>query len=123
MHQYRYALDRTIWEIPAGTLDNDEAPLACARRELEEEAGLTGGTWHRLGSVTPVPGYSDERIHLFLATDLITGRQRLDTDEILSVHTLDWDKALTMIGTGEIQDAKSISAMYPARHWLSKNTA
>lgn len=121
VHQYRYPLDATIWEIPAGTLNRDEAPLACARRELEEEAGLSGGTWHVLGSITPVPGYSDERIHLFLATDLTTARQRLDPDEILSVHTVAWEEALGMIHTGRIQDAKTIAALYLATNWMREN--
>ena len=117
VHQYRYALDADIWEIPAGTLNNEEDPLSCAQRELEEETGFTGNTWHRLGVISPVPGYSDEQIHLFLAEDLKTGQQHLDQDEMLSVRLVKWSQAIEMINKNEIRDAKSISAIYLTTLW------
>ncbi|MGM0428146.1 MAG: NUDIX hydrolase [Thermodesulfobacteriota bacterium] len=118
VRQYRYPLDACIWEIPAGTLNPDEAPLACARRELEEETGYCAGTWETLGSITPVPAYSDERIHLFVATELKTGQQQLDADEILNARSVPWNKVMEMIPHGEIQDAKTISALFLAKLWL-----
>ena len=120
VHQYRYPLDTHIWEIPAGTLNEEEAPLSCARRELEEETGFRGGRWHALGDITPVPGYSDERIHLFLATDLKRGQQHLDADEMLSLRSVEWGQLFEMIEKGEIKDAKSISAVYLAERYLSR---
>ena len=76
--QYRHSLKEEIWEIPAGTLDPQESVLACAQRELIEEAGFSADRWHSLGEIMPVPGYSNERIHIFLAAGLrpADGRQR-----------------------------------------------
>ena len=84
--QYRHAVGGFIWEIPAGTLDPDEMPTTCAKRELVEEIGFSAGSLQKLGEITPVPAYSDERIHIFLATDLTAAQQRLDQDELLNVH-------------------------------------
>jgi 8-oxo-dGTP pyrophosphatase MutT (NUDIX family) len=116
--QYRHALKQYIWEIPAGTLDPAEAAEDCARRELAEETGYAAADWHSLGEITPVPGYSDERIHLFLATGLSTADQNLDPDEVLAVHRVALPKALEMIARGEIRDAKSICALLLAQQWL-----
>ena len=108
IRQYRYALNADIWEIPAGTRDPGESPLACARRELEEEVGVTAGDWTALGEITPLPGYSDEVIHLFAARELAGARQHLDTDELLEVREVAFETALAMVGTRAIRDAKSI---------------
>lgn len=109
--QYRHAVGEFIWEIPAGTLDIDEAPIQCARRELVEETGYSADSWQDLGAIYPLPGYSDERIHLFLASDLTPARQHLDVDEVLEVHEVDFAKAIEMILKGEIRDAKTIAAL------------
>lgn len=114
LKQYRHAIGRDIWEIPAGTFDGKEDPLACARRELIEETGFAAAAWDRLGAVTPVPGYSDERIHLFLARDLAPAGQHLDQDEFLEVHVLSLTQVETMIAQGEIQDAKTIAGIFLA---------
>ena len=111
IRQYRHAVGDFIWEIPAGTLDIDEAPIQCARRELIEETGYSADSWQDLGEICPLPGYSDERIHLFLASDLIPARQHLDVDEVLEVHEVDFAKAIEMILKGEIRDAKTIAAL------------
>ena len=116
--QYRHAINDYIWEIPAGTLDPDETPLVCARRELVEEAGVSANKWEKLGEIVPVPGYSDERIHIFLAAELEEDRQNLDVDEILDVHQIDFSKALSMIRKGQIVDAKSITGIFLARDYL-----
>ncbi len=115
LHQYRRAVGGYIWEIPAGTLEENEAPLSCAQRELVEETGFSAGSWEKLGEIVPVPGYSDERIHLFLAKDLSPAQQNLDKDEVLDVHQMPLQKVLEMIRTGEIQDSKTINGLLMAR--------
>ncbi len=121
INQYRHALRKFIWEIPAGTLNTEETPINCARRELIEETGYSAQTWKQLAEITPVPGYSDERIYIFLATDLDPAGQSLDSDEILNVHTLKLEEALTMIRNGEIQDGKTISGLFLAYAWLQNS--
>jgi ADP-ribose pyrophosphatase len=108
IHQYRHAVGSFIWEIPAGTLSEGEEPLDCARRELREETGYDPGSLRKLGEIVPVPGYADERIHIYLATDLKSASQHLDEDEVLDVKAVPLARALAMIDDGEIVDAKTI---------------
>lgn len=117
--QYRYAAGDFIWEIPAGTLNPGESPLECAKRELVEETGYSADKLEKLGEIVPVPGYSDERIHLYLATGLEKAVQNLDKDEILNVHEINMDDVLKMIAKGEIIDAKTISGLYLASIYKS----
>jgi len=112
IRQYRHAVGGFVWEIPAGTLNPEETPLECAKRELVEEIGYSACTWHKLGEITPVPGYSDERIHVFCATGLSPAVQHLDKDEILHVHEIGFEEALKMVERGEICDAKTISGLF-----------
>jgi ADP-ribose pyrophosphatase len=121
VRQYRHALKHYIWEIPAGTLEPGEPAMDCARRELAEEAGYSAAEWQKLGEITPVPGYSDERIHLFLATGLSAAGQRLDADEVLAVHRVPLADAIAMIARGEILDAKSICGLLLAQHRLENS--
>jgi ADP-ribose pyrophosphatase len=121
IRQYRHAMGGFIWEIPAGTLDPNETPLDCAKRELVEEIGYSGDIWHKLGEITPVPGYSDERIHIFCVTDLTPARQHLDRDEILHVHEVGFEDAVEMVQRGEIGDAKTIAALFMTRLWLDQD--
>ena len=116
--QYRHAVGDFIWEIPAGTLDPDETPLECAKRELAEETGFLADKWEKIGEITPVPGYSDERIHLFIAANLKPTEQNLDEDEMLNVHEVEMNNAIEMIHKGVIQDGKTIAGLFMARHWL-----
>ena len=117
--QYRHATGGFIWEIPAGTLDPKETPLQCAKRELIEETGFSAKAWQKLGGITPLPGYSDERIHIFLATDLTPASQDLDMDEILHVHRVSFDNAVRMVHRGEIEDGKTIAGLFMASLWLN----
>jgi 8-oxo-dGTP pyrophosphatase MutT (NUDIX family) len=119
--QYRHALGKYIWEIPAGTLDPQETPISCAKRELTEETGYSAGGWQELGEITPVPGYSDERIHIFLATELVPAEQHLDQDEMLDVNKINFQEAMKMIHRREIRDGKTISGLFMAWDWLKKN--
>jgi ADP-ribose pyrophosphatase len=121
LEQYRHAVGGTIWEIPAGTLDCGELPLSCAQRELTEETGYKASTWQKLGEITPVPGYSDERIQIFLATELTLSVQNLDSDEVLVVREVAFTEALKMISRGSIQDAKTICGLLMADAWLKEH--
>ena len=118
LKQNSHSLREYIWEIPAGTLDPQESAINCAKRELIEETGFSADRWQKLAEITPVPGYSNERIHIFLAQGLQPAQQNLDNDEILNVHEIGFNKALKMIQQGEIQDAKSISGLFLASDQL-----
>jgi ADP-ribose pyrophosphatase len=121
LKQYRHALKQYIWEIPAGTLAPREDVITCARRELIEETGYAADGWQKLGEITPLPGYSDERIHIYLATELKPAEQNLDEDEIINVQAMEFKDAFNMIGKEEIQDAKSIAGLFMASAWLKGN--
>lgn len=112
LRQYRHAAGGWLWEVPAGKLDPGEAPDTCAARELREEAGLVAGRLEHVGSIVTCPGFCDEVIHLFLATDLSTAPTELGADEVIdTVETIPVDRALAMVRTGEIRDAKTIAAL------------
>ena len=121
LKQYRHALRKYIWEIPAGTIDPQESVINCAKRELIEETGYSAEKWQKLGEMTPVPGYSDERIHIYLATGLLPAGQNLDRDEIINVHVIEFNKAMEMVNAGKIQDAKSIAGLFLALNRLKGN--
>jgi ADP-ribose pyrophosphatase len=121
LKQYRHALRKYIWEIPAGTIDPRESVINCAKRELIEETGYSAEQWQKLGEMTPVPGYSDERIHIYLATDLQPAVQNLDKDEIINVHEMEFNEAMEMVNAGKIQDAKSITGLFLALNRLKGN--
>lgn len=111
LKQYRYAADEFIYEIPAGKLDGDEDPLVCARRELQEEAGCTADRIEHLYTFYTTPGFTDERIHAFMATGLQRGNTSHEKDEFMSLETMHLSRALELIRTGEIKDAKSALAI------------
>lgn len=111
IRQFRYAVGHTIWEIPAGTVNPGESPLICAQRELEEETGVAARAWTALGEISPLPAYSDEVIHLFLARQLTAGDQALDEDELLEVREVAFEAALAMVAHHEIRDAKTIAGL------------
>ena len=109
IRQFRYAAGGPLWEIPAGRLaDPGEDPADCARRELLEEAGVTASRVERLTTVWTTPGFTDEVIHIYQATALKKGLQRLDRDEVLDVVELSLKEAIERIEDGSIKDAKTI---------------
>jgi len=111
IRQYRRAAGKTLIEIPAGTLEPGEDVTACAARELVEETGYSAAHLERLGGIYPSPGFCTEFIHFFIATGLTRGDARPEADEIIEVEAVPWDEALRRVRAGEIQDAKSISAL------------
>lgn len=111
IRQYRYAAGGLVWEVPAGKLDAGETPEVCARRELEEETGLRAKQLRRLSSVFTTPGFTDEVIHLFLATGLEPGRVRHEPSEFIEVCELPLSDAIERIRTGEISDAKTVCTL------------
>lgn len=107
LKQYRYAAGGYLREIPAGRLELDELPEACARRELLEETGCSARSFRLLTSMYTTPGFTDERIHLFLASGLTRGEAHREPDEFMEVETVSLSHALEMVKRGEIQDAKT----------------
>ncbi|HEY0025453.1 MAG TPA: NUDIX hydrolase [Longimicrobium sp.] len=112
VRQYRYASGGYLYEVPAGRPDRPGEPWEeCARRELREETGLEAGTLRPLTSIWTTPGFTDERIHLFLATDLTAGETEYDADEFMETIKLPMSEALRMVRDGEITDAKTICTL------------
>ena len=107
IRQYRYASDGYLYEIPAGRLNRGEAPRDCAVRELKEETGCTAEQVDQLFSFYTTPGFTDEKIHVFMATGLTTGETKHEADEFLDLHPMLLSRALEMVEGGEIMDAKT----------------
>ena len=111
IRQYRHAAGGMIYEIPAGRLNPGEDPLDCAKRELSEEAGQLAAQWERLGSIFTTPGFTDEKIHLFLARKLTAVAQALEHDEVIEVVEVPLQEVITMIRQGEVIDGKTICGL------------
>jgi ADP-ribose pyrophosphatase len=119
--QYRYAADDFIYEIPAGKLDRDEDPLVCARRELQEETGCSAERMEHMYTFFTTPGFTDERIHAYLASGLTRGDVAHEKDEFMSLETVTLSRALELIRTGELKDAKSaLAILYAAGFRLGR---
>lgn len=108
VRQYRHPAVRYLLELPAGTLNDKERPEEGAARELEEELGLVAGRMEKLSEFYVSPGFCEEKMWLYLATDLTATAQRLDDDETITIVRLPLKRALQMITDGEIEDAKTI---------------
>jgi len=115
LRQYRHAAGGWLWELPAGKLDGGEAPLLCAQRELEEEAGMQAGDWQSLGKIVSSPGVFTEVVHLFLARTLTVVPVRAEAHEVIEVHWRPWTEALRMAQDGEIDDAKTLAGLLRAQ--------
>jgi ADP-ribose pyrophosphatase len=111
VRQYRYPVDREVWELPAGKLDGGESPEEGARRELEEEVGLRAGVLEALSVFYTTPGFCDETMHLFRATALSPVPPRPEDDERIEVGTFTLADAREMIRLGEIGEGKTLVAL------------
>lgn len=116
--QYRYALQQTLLEIPAGKLDGDEDPLVCAKRELEEETGYRASTWIPLGTIATSAGFCNEVIHLYVAKDLSSGQVHWDEDEYVELEYYTVDELLRVIQKERIKDTKTLSALLLAMPFI-----
>ncbi len=121
IRQYRYAAGDFIYEIPAGRLDPGESPLECATRELLEETGCTAERVEPLLPIMTTPGFTDEKIHLFMASGLTVGETRREADEFIELVKLPLSEVLQMIERGEIVDGKTLIAiLYSAGYRLGR---
>jgi ADP-ribose pyrophosphatase len=107
IRQYRYAAESYLYEIPAGRLNAEENPRDCALRELKEETGCSAERMDELFTMYTTPGFTDEKIHLFMATGLTFGETKHEADEFLELQPMPLSRALQMIEAGEIQDSKT----------------
>ena len=119
VRQWRYPLGRELLEIPAGRIEPGDDPRTSALRELEEEAGLTAGRVDPRAEILVAPGYSTERIYIYLARDLAPVPQRLDEDEVVEVVRMPLAEALAAADAGEIDDSKTIVALLRASRLLA----
>ncbi len=111
VRQYRYATGGFLLEVPAGKLDPGESPETCAAREVEEEVGHRAGRLEPMGWIFTTPGFTDEKIWLYLARDLTPTAMNLQHDEVLTVECVPLERAVEMARTGEIRDAKTVCAL------------
>ena len=119
VRQFRYAMGRPVLEIPAGKIDPGEKdPEKTMIRELKEETGYEASEVRFLGKINPSVGYSEELIYLYLMRGLSVGEQQLDEDESLDVELIDFEELYDMAQCGEIEDAKTIAAIFMAERYL-----
>jgi ADP-ribose pyrophosphatase len=118
VRQFRHAVGKTLLELPAGTLDPDERPEACAHREVREETGMSAANLVKIGEFFLVPGYSTEFMHIYLATDLNPDPLPGDEDEFITVEPIPIGQIVERISQGEIRDAKSLAALFLAQSYL-----
>ncbi|HYD55184.1 MAG TPA: NUDIX hydrolase [Gemmatimonadaceae bacterium] len=109
--QFRHAADGFIYEVPAGKLDGGEDPLVCAERELREETGCTAEVVEHLTTIYTTPGFTDERIHVYMAHGITRGEMAHERDEFMSLEPMPLSRALAMIRDGEIDDGKTVVAI------------
>lgn len=121
VRQFRKALERSIIEIPAGKLERGEDPLECAKRELEEETGYKANHYEHISSFYTSPGFADEILHLYLATDLVPGDAKPDEDEFVETIELTIEEAHAKHAAGEIRDAKTVLALFAWENRVLKN--
>jgi ADP-ribose pyrophosphatase len=119
--QYRYPVEETLVEIPAGKLDKNEIPIDCARRELQEEVGAVGGNLVHLTSFYTTPGFSNEYLHLFLAINFEKKQNNPDEDEFLQIIKIPIKSSADWIFEGKIKDAKSIIGILLANEYIKNN--
>jgi ADP-ribose pyrophosphatase len=118
--QYRVGANADLLELPAGVIENNETPLTCAQREVQEEIGMAARKIQSLGSFYLAPGYCNEVNHAFIAQELFLSPLAQDEDEFLNIHIIPIEQAYQMAMSGKIQDAKSLAALLLAKTLLLK---
>lgn len=118
IRQYRHAAGKVLLELPAGTMEPDEAPEASAHREIREEIGMAARELTRLGGFYLAPGYSTEFLHIYLARDLYEAPLEQDEDEMIEIEKVAIAQAYLLAASGEIDDAKTLAALMLARSFL-----
>lgn len=121
LRQYRYACDGWVWELPAGKIDNNEAPLLTAQRELQEEAGRTATKWQSLGHMISSPGVFTEVVHCYLATGLSVCETGHEPEELIEIHWLPFEEAVEWAIDNRINDAKSVIGLLRAQAFLRQD--
>lgn len=117
--QFRYPLNQTFIELPAGKVDAGESTEMCAKRELREEVGYTAAQWRHVGRLHPCIGYSDEQIEVFLARELTYVGHQWDDGEFLEVLSLSFEEARAAVRAGQLTDGKTLSALFIAQELLT----
>ncbi len=125
VRQYRHPARSYVLELPAGKLEAGERPETCAARELEEELGLVAGRLEQLSEFYTTPGFCSEKLWVFLATELTATAQNTEEDEIIEIVRVPLARALEMVASGEIEDAKTIIGLLlaAARQGLTQESA
>lgn len=120
VRQYRYAMHKELWELPAGKLELGEDPFEAARRELTEECGVTAQRFYPLGEFYPTVGYCTEVIHTWVATGLQEAEMHLNDDEFLTPQRVPLEKAYRMVLSGEISDGKTVAGILKLKALLAE---
>ncbi len=118
--QYRYAAQDYLWELPAGRIDPGENTLAAGKRELLEETGYRARHWKRVLFFYPSPGFLDETMTIYLASDLTSGDAQPEKDESIECKLLPCSEAIKMILSGKIRDGKTIVGVLWLAEWLRR---
>jgi ADP-ribose pyrophosphatase len=111
VRQYRHPARRELLEIPAGRIEAGETPAACAAREIEQEIGFRAGRLEKLAEFYSTPGFCEEKLYVYLATELAPCAQQLDHDELIEIVYLPFAEAVKMAERGEIEDSKTVIAL------------
>ena len=112
IRQFRSAVGRIIWEFPAGTLEKNESPLTCAKREIIEETGFSASRWKKIAMFYPAPGISSELMHIYLARNLNRVGSKPEEDEYLHHEIVSFGQLSRMIKRGVVVDAKTMIGFY-----------
>lgn len=121
IRQWRRAVEEILLELPAGTLEENEDPLFCAQRELQEETGFKAGKLTNLTSFYSAPGFCNEKLHLFLAEDLLPSNLPQDEDEGIDLAPMQLSEAIELIEKGLCRDAKTIASILLYQLWRRKH--